>query len=147
MILDQISVIEINGKAENLTASTCLEGQAACMYLWTFQLTQCKSYINGSFVCEAMRSNYFSKTDNPTEKILVNNLALILIMLSSGSSFICLVHLEQDQNLKKTAQEYFNFIFFYPRYLQPVSTADSWSRKDKPRLWKNLCSLLKFCQY
>jgi len=48
-----------------------------------------------------MRSNYFSKIDNPTEKMLVNNLALILIMPSSGRRFIFLVHLEQYQNLRK----------------------------------------------
>lgn len=53
------------------------------------------------FVCKAMRSNYFAETDNPTEKMLVNNLALILIVLTSGRRFICLGDLEQGQNLRE----------------------------------------------
>lgn len=53
------------------------------------------------FVCKAMRSNYFAEIDNPTEKMLVNNLAPILIVLTSGRRFICLGDLERGQNLRE----------------------------------------------
>lgn len=84
-----------------LEASACLEGWPVCMNLWKLCLTRCKSSMKGLFVCKAMRSNYFSEIDNPTEKVLVNNLALILIVPSSGRRFICLGHLEQGQNLRE----------------------------------------------
>lgn len=117
------------------------------MNLWNFLLTQCKSYINGLFVCEAVRSNYFPKIDNPAEKMLVNNLALILIMLSSGERFVCLVHLEQDQNLRKllkcvliwvpSTQGIYNLFQLQTPGIVGISIAYG----------KNLCSLLKSFQY
>lgn len=67
----------------------------------------------------------------------VNNLALILIVLSSGGAlFVCFIRAVSEP--EETARVCFNLSSFYLKCLQPVSTACSWNSKGELCLWKNL---------